>query len=81
MMYLLYLFGQAYGWKALLAYYYVPYVVSVASAFSEHQFSLRPRSCATIGTRHFSPPESLLMISLGIAAPYTFRIGELEGAP
>lgn len=28
MLYLLYTFGQAYGWKALAAYYFVPYVVS-----------------------------------------------------
>ena len=28
MMSLLYLFGRTYGWKAFVAYYFVPYVVS-----------------------------------------------------
>ena len=28
MMYLLYLFGHAYGWKAFVGYYFIPYVVS-----------------------------------------------------
>lgn len=35
MMYLLYLFGHAYGWKALISYYFIPYVVS-ATSFSKH---------------------------------------------
>ena len=28
MMSLLYLFGRTYGWKAFVAYYFIPYVVS-----------------------------------------------------
>ena len=41
MMYLLYLFGQTYGWKALVAYYFIPYVVSDAPSFQERQFSFQ----------------------------------------
>ena len=46
---LLYQFGQAYGWKAFVAYYFIPYVVSDncpgSAALAHGPF----HSCATIG--------------------------------
>ena len=33
MMSLLYLFAQAYGWRSLVAYYFIPYVVSRHARF------------------------------------------------
>ena len=42
MMYLLYLFGHACGWKAFVAYYFIPYVVRVSTVMGSARAHVHP---------------------------------------